>query len=107
MRISDWSSDVCSSDLPGREEIPVRRRGVECLKVRETRGRAIPQRQIGAAAGPHEDFSAAVLVDEDQARDRLFGLREPKLLDDSLAPDGRADETPMPDVAIVEIEIIG
>src|SRR3546814_9708255 len=71
MRISDWSSDVCSSDLlerlieliqvlrpqlavlrgdqlaqPGREEIPVRRRGVECLKGRETRGRAIPQRQI-------------------------------------------------------------
>src|SRR3546814_19009137 len=91
MRISDWSSDVCSSDLPGREEIPVRRRGVECLKGRETRGRAIPQRQIGAAAGPHEDFRAAVLVDEDQARARLFGLREQKILDDRLAPEiGRA-----------------
>src|SRR3546814_19815193 len=29
MRISDWSSDVCSSDLVGRDEPPVRRRRVE------------------------------------------------------------------------------
>src|SRR3546814_14897146 len=54
LRISDWSSDVCSSDLA-----------------------------------------------------RLFGLREQKILDDRLAPAGRADDERMPDVAIVEIEIIG
>src|SRR3546814_5296107 len=54
LRISDWSSDVCSSDLA-----------------------------------------------------RLFGLREQKILDDRLAPAGRADDERLPDVAIVEIEIIG
>src|SRR3546814_14510709 len=30
MRISDWSSDVCSSDLEGRENIEVGLKAIEC-----------------------------------------------------------------------------
>src|SRR3546814_1262312 len=41
MRISDWSSDVCSSDLPGRA-----RPGA----VRGQRGQRIPRRTLSASA---------------------------------------------------------
>src|SRR3546814_7706953 len=33
MRISDWSSDVCSSDLVGQQELVERRRGVRAHQV--------------------------------------------------------------------------
>src|SRR3546814_9243535 len=33
MRISDWSSDVCSSDLPGARELPIIRAGKLAFNV--------------------------------------------------------------------------
>src|SRR3546814_10164132 len=41
MRISDWSSDVCSSDLP---ELRPRPRGPECRRGRSSGSRPAPRR---------------------------------------------------------------
>src|SRR3546814_10742651 len=53
MRISDWSSDVCSSDLPARGSAYQRQRsGVECVLVdggvRDLAVVPLDQRQVGA-----------------------------------------------------------
>src|SRR3546814_957578 len=63
MRISDWSSDVCSSDLPIFER-PQRR---------EAGWLPVLQRQIDPASRPHVDLGAAILVDEDLLRARQIG----------------------------------
>src|SRR3546814_11889148 len=59
MRISDWSSDVCSSDLPPCEQVPARNaaalgRVVEQVALqRERVGRGAPVRaEAGLSAGP-------------------------------------------------------
>src|SRR3546814_8511860 len=59
MRISDWSSDVCSSDLPPCEQVPARNaaalgRIVEQVALqRERVGRGAPVRaEAGLSAGP-------------------------------------------------------
>src|SRR3546814_3456789 len=43
MRISDWSSDVCSSDLPARRWAPAGRRGASCRP-------GAPRRPTGVSA---------------------------------------------------------
>src|SRR3546814_17358134 len=60
MRISDWSSDVCSSDLP-----PVGERLARVVELRGGLGR-------GQAAKQHDEFLAAV------ARDMAMIVRNPR-----------------------------
>src|SRR3546814_2783432 len=60
VRISDWSSDVCSSDLPGSKRDQGRRRAEDGAVARRTRGRGrdVPEarsarrsaREIGRAS---------------------------------------------------------
>src|SRR3546814_19868975 len=51
MRISDWSSDVCSSDLPARDVQTHRARPINSLYPYATRKRQ-PGRSGGGAFGP-------------------------------------------------------
>src|SRR3546814_19908819 len=97
MRISDWSSDVCSSDLAivdqvrflhrdrrtlllhqladeATEERAMRSRIVECLERSEPRRLPVAQREIGAATGADKNLRALILVDEDMARVELFEI---------------------------------
>src|SRR3546814_16489128 len=46
MRISDWSSDVCSSDLPRRPDLP----GVQHSRGRADKGRRDQAQQTGDTA---------------------------------------------------------
>src|SRR3546814_1281437 len=46
MRISDWSSDVCSSDLVGRQGPAVRRRPAAAVAIGLLRGRVEDARQV-------------------------------------------------------------
>src|SRR3546814_5600817 len=48
MRISDWSSDVCSSDLRGREADPAAGR-TEALQARQAEGQQVAA--LGAGEG--------------------------------------------------------
>src|SRR3546814_5207075 len=102
MRISDWSSDVCSSDLAivdqvrflhrdrrtlllhqladeATEERAMRSRIVECLERSEPRRLPVAQREIGAATGADKNLRALILVDEDMARVELFELRHQEI----------------------------
>src|SRR3546814_2662660 len=52
MRISDWSSDVCSSDLPGTEErLPVVRADRNAMPDGRWRGVVVQAAQAGPARG--------------------------------------------------------
>src|SRR3546814_5973242 len=82
MRISDWSSDVCSSDL-------------------------VLERQIGATRSQHENLRTAVLVDENLTRARFLGLRHQEIDDDRLAAPGRANDQRVANVALVKAEEVG
>src|SRR3546814_19425292 len=54
MRISDWSSDVCSSDLPGPARRRLRRRRDQAARRPDaTRGLALrPGRRVGPPRSP-------------------------------------------------------
>src|SRR3546814_4095906 len=70
MRISDWSSDVCSSDLADMEALP--ERYVELMTSGENADRA---RQLNPIF-EREVFGKKILTFENIARDRLHGLGE-------------------------------
>src|SRR3546814_2292267 len=55
MRISDWSSDVCSSDLPAA-------RPFTCLPGHAAEGRAIREPRVVAAMGFHGVLGGAASV---------------------------------------------
>src|SRR3546814_8076039 len=83
MRISDWSSDVCSSDLdqPSRMEHAVGKRS--CSVDEQGAARALPagvdrqaDERAGAAAGWHRPASDGVLRRRDTRRDRGVPLLE-------------------------------
>src|SRR3546814_8641529 len=87
MRISDWSSDVCSSDLPGEP----RRLG----NVGQDRPVAGAQLRMALGAQPRPrriDVRLPFTVDQDMAdRDRVISLRQR----DRMAPrhiDARSEE---------------
>src|SRR3546814_3768695 len=57
MRISDWSSDVCSSDLPGRprqveQRVHARRRSRPGAGADRRRARGLGQRRADGVPGP-------------------------------------------------------
>src|SRR3546814_7399287 len=57
MRISDWSSDVCSSDLIDRQQILARVRTAKPAEARVGGGRGIDRKQLqNAAAERIEDM---------------------------------------------------
>src|SRR3546814_8063994 len=59
MRISDWSSDVCSSDLLGRVHVDVHHRGVDFEKQHEGRMPTVEQHvAIGLAYRVGHQFVA-------------------------------------------------
>src|SRR3546814_3274367 len=62
MRISDWSSDVCSADLRQPPQGPV------------ARGRGSPDRG-GSCSGQHGDQAQSVGADESRPLQRLLGHR--------------------------------
>src|SRR3546814_11965897 len=65
MRISDWSSDVCSSDLLGHEIAPDARR--------QAAARNAAQRAVVVVADPHADDEAAGIADEQRVAIVLTG----------------------------------
>src|SRR3546814_9404546 len=68
MRISDWSSDVCSSDLPDRQRAARRRGGNRPIPIFVVAGDRVvePERAVGVADMPLErDW---------RRRDAEFGL---------------------------------
>src|SRR3546814_16900691 len=76
MRISDWSSDVCSSDLTGQVALDQARGIVEALRRidQAAEGRADrhveDERQLGEPPNQEIGFGARALID---ARERDFG----------------------------------
>src|SRR3546814_879473 len=120
MRISDWSSDVCSSDLRDRrplllhqladeatEERAMGSRIVERLERSEARRFPVAQREIGAAAGSDKNFRALILVDEDMARVELFELRHQEVDQHRLTAARWTNDHRMAQVCRMEIEVIG
>src|SRR3546814_16758381 len=61
MRISDWSSDVCSSDLVGRQGPAVRRRPAAAVAIGLLRGRVEDARQVARLV--HQRRAVAVAPD--------------------------------------------
>src|SRR3546814_5317647 len=84
MRISDWSSDVCSSDLSGRIACDVANKAVEPVDAGE--GQLDLLDQLGPVGGRHQ--LAAITVEQVEADLRLElrndaadrGLRQRQLL---------------------------
>src|SRR3546814_16940150 len=99
MRISDWSSDVCSSDLQSRlENGAAARRGIGELPVGRARGIGPEQRihshvMIGGCEGPAEQVKQTCFVIDAQ-RSAAPGLARGILGDGHVAgpraPIGRA-----------------
>src|SRR3546814_7288835 len=77
MRISDWSSDVCSSDLRGAADRDRPRAG--CLEPRDH----AQQRRFAAARRPDDDHELAVgdreidAVEHRRVAERLAHARQP------------------------------
>src|SRR3546814_11397405 len=73
MRISDWSSDVCSSDLGFQHRLPVRLRPVEPFGKGDSIGKAgqgVAQHLVAQAMlGFH--FGGAVEIGRASCRDRV------------------------------------
>ena len=69
---------------PVAQERAVARRIGQRERV-EARRLAVAKREIGPAAGPHEDFRAAILVDEDLLGAESLQLRQHEVLNDGLA----------------------
>src|SRR3546814_5866555 len=67
MRISDWSSDVCSSDLSGGGTLGMCHRGV--IKALH-QDKLLPRLLSGASAG--SIIASAVAVRDDAALDAMF-----------------------------------
>src|SRR3546814_17925104 len=73
MRISDWSSDVCSSDLPDRHRLAMRReRGAQlALPIL---GRVQPRdRQLPRAMRPHALANVEMIVRVHRSEERRVG----------------------------------
>ncbi len=68
---------------------------------------AVAQRQIGPAAGAHEQFGAAVLIDEQLLGVEPFELGQHEVLHHSLAGAGRAADEGVAEIADVEVEVEG
>src|SRR3546814_8134695 len=86
MRISDWSSDVCSSDLV--DQALVAAVGEQSVHQCDVRTGADRQMQVGILAG----FRPAG-VDDDELRAALSPRRLDALVDDRMAPGGvRSDK---------------
>src|SRR3546814_17379195 len=76
MRISDWSSDVCSSDLRGRNRVaPFVFTGIQILS---------PRLLVDAPEGP---FSTNLFWDRAIAAERAYGLVHPGVWFDIGAPE--------------------
>src|SRR3546814_6734660 len=68
MRISDWSSDVCSSDLPAAEEKPKKPRRASRARKAETEAKnVVPE---AAAAEPTAPEPAPDAAAEEQPKPR-------------------------------------
>src|SRR3546814_6782307 len=92
MRISDWSSDVCSSDLPGERSLDQRQLvGILMARpgAREKGGRcrlrAARQLGVGLFASPRlvadaaeRDAAAAVRLDDRANRNQRKGIGRPR-----------------------------
>src|SRR3546814_16580732 len=71
MRISDWSSDVCSSDLDAARRRRFDRRGVgeEQMPPAEHRTRRIERAAMLLQIGPLDEIAAILLVDRHEHAD--------------------------------------
>src|SRR3546814_19972273 len=83
MRISDWSSDVCSSDLKARRTVRADSRSAACRTDRPCRPQAAGEERVpGAAQPPFQDSSGlgaceerSAVGDERAARAELATVR--------------------------------
>ena len=73
----------------------------------EAGGLARADHVIAPADGADEDLGAAILVEIDDARLNLLGLREKEAQQHGLARARRADDGEIAEIAVVEIEMIG
>src|SRR3546814_13139764 len=87
MRISDWSSDVCSSDLQDAWQLRDGHQDVRCAPVRRPLRPGRLQAQQPAVVAVGEDVEEAVGTAADVA-DALAEAGQPLLL----APDLRSEE---------------
>src|SRR3546814_2056557 len=67
MRISDWSSDVCSSDLPARA-------GGDCLRRRQPRRLDVPLPHPGASGSRHDGCDPCHRSEPDMSARSNLGL---------------------------------
>src|SRR3546814_7504559 len=85
MRISDWSSDVCSSDLSERDRCTFVERGGARPQHRLDAG----ERNIPAAAGHVDDIAADRARDRQRARQRAVLQAHPMQIGGERAGEGR------------------
>src|SRR3546814_1538422 len=78
MRISDWSSDVCSSDLPLKQKSHS-----ELCRLCEHRGNSVSQNRRAGSAGEFQKLIPGDALDQRVARAGPIELRD----DDEIVPD--------------------
>src|SRR3546814_13493270 len=81
MRISDWSSDVCSSDLAGIKRFSVRQREL-AERIREAR--ATVEQNAGAAAANDdltEQLNWSIRIFDERAKSMTYLCEQPVLLE--------------------------
>src|SRR3546814_1295891 len=95
MRISDWSSDVCSSDLGTRLGPPTGRSGGTVLQAAALVGGAGAERRATEDDVRMTEFSAWIGRSEER-RDRLDASRSAVLLAAIGQPEAPGDGDPLP-----------
>ena len=91
---------------PFDQELAIGRRIAEHQRI-ETGGQSGTQYIVTPANRSHEQFGAAVLVEEHDPGIDLTGLRQEEVQDDGLTRARRADDGEVTQIALVEVEIIG
>src|SRR3546814_5263282 len=100
MRISDWSSDVCSSDLrrnPRRQETTVHGDNASCVQASEL--------QASLARGIGQRLDAAVVAVAGTVEGDLLDARRPGLLGDGATDLGGGLDVLVALQAVADVEI--
>src|SRR3546814_11847941 len=106
MRISDWSSDVCSSDLTGKALLDIDRRITEQVLLRHTTVAQRELRSVGRTDAelvfkPHQFESRRTLLDHerfDRSTDGVPVDRRPHHHQSGAITSGKEELHPLPHV---------
>src|SRR3546814_5174940 len=88
MRISDWSSDVCSSDLPGRPSMiqlwPHQQQSIDLLRKALASGKRKPMLQVPTGGGKTRTAGAIVELMRQRDKRAVFIVDAISLIDQTV-----------------------